>query len=89
MDEYDRIMGVDLKGVLLGTKHGIKAMLPTGGAIVNWASIGGMNGSLMPTSVYSSGQGRRDLVHQGRGHRVRRAGRARQRRVPRVHRDRR
>ena len=34
---------VNLKGVLLGTKHGINAMLPTGGgAIVNWASIGGL-----------------------------------------------
>jgi NAD(P)-dependent dehydrogenase (short-subunit alcohol dehydrogenase family) len=55
LDEYDRIMGVDLKGVMLGTKHGIKAMLPTGGgAIVNWSSIGGMNGSVLPTSVYSA-----------------------------------
>ncbi len=55
MDEYDRIMAVDLKGVLLGTKHGINAMLPTGGgAIVNWSSIGGMNASVFPTSVYSA-----------------------------------
>ena len=55
MDEYDRIMAVDLKGVLLGTKHGVRAMLPTGGgSILNWASIGGMNGSLLPTSVYSA-----------------------------------
>jgi NAD(P)-dependent dehydrogenase (short-subunit alcohol dehydrogenase family) len=55
MDEYDRIMAVDLKGVLLGTKHGVKAMLPTGGgSIVNWSSIGGMNASVMPTSVYSA-----------------------------------
>ena len=55
MDEYDRLMDVDLRGVMLGTKHGINAMLPTGGgAIVNWSSIGGMNGSPMPTSVYSA-----------------------------------
>lgn len=55
MDEYDRIMAVDLRGVLLGTKHGIKAMVPTGGGvIVNWSSIGGMNGSEMPTSTYSA-----------------------------------
>lgn len=55
MDEYDRIMAVDLKGVMLGMKHGIKAMLATGGgSIVNWSSIGGMNGSRMPTSVYSA-----------------------------------
>ena len=54
-DEYDRIMAVDLKGVMLGTKHGVKTMLPTGGgAIVNWSSIGGLNGSYLPTSVYSA-----------------------------------
>jgi NAD(P)-dependent dehydrogenase (short-subunit alcohol dehydrogenase family) len=53
MEEYDRIMNVDLRGVLLGTKHGIRAMLPTGGgAIVNWSSTGGLNASSMPTSVY-------------------------------------
>lgn len=55
LDEYDRVMAVDLKGVMLGTKHGIRAMLPTGGGVVlNWSSIGGMNGSRLPTSVYSA-----------------------------------
>jgi NAD(P)-dependent dehydrogenase (short-subunit alcohol dehydrogenase family) len=55
MEEYDRIMAVDLRGVLLGTKHGVKTMLPTGGgSIVNWSSIGGLNASPMPTSVYSA-----------------------------------
>jgi NAD(P)-dependent dehydrogenase (short-subunit alcohol dehydrogenase family) len=54
LDDYDRTLAVDLKGVMLGTKHGIKTMLPTGGgAIVNWSSIGGLNGSRMPTSAYS------------------------------------
>jgi NAD(P)-dependent dehydrogenase (short-subunit alcohol dehydrogenase family) len=53
-EEYDRVMGVDLLGVMLGTKHGIKAMVPTGGGVIlNWASIGGMNGSAY-TSVYSA-----------------------------------
>ncbi len=55
MDEYDRIMDVDLRGVLLGTKHAIRTMLPTGGGVItNWSSTGGMNGSFMPTSVYSA-----------------------------------
>ncbi len=55
MEEYDRVMNIDLRGVMLGTKHAIKTMLPTGGgAIVNWSSIGGINGSAMPTSVYSA-----------------------------------
>jgi NAD(P)-dependent dehydrogenase (short-subunit alcohol dehydrogenase family) len=52
MDEYDRVLNVNLKGVLLGTKHGINAMLPTGGgSIVNWASIGGL-GASPGTSAY-------------------------------------
>ena len=55
MEHYDKMMDVDLRGVLLGTKHAIRAMLESGngGAIVNWSSLGGMNGSLF-TSVYSA-----------------------------------
>jgi len=53
MDVYDQVMDVDLRGVLLGMKHGINAMLPTGGGVIlNWSSIGGMNASTMRTSVY-------------------------------------
>jgi NAD(P)-dependent dehydrogenase (short-subunit alcohol dehydrogenase family) len=55
MDEYDHVMDVDLRGVFLGTKHGISAMLPTGGGvIVNWSSTGGMNATPFPVSVYSA-----------------------------------
>jgi len=55
MDEYDRLMNVDLKGVMLGTKHGINALLASGGGVIlNWSSIGGLNASTMPTSVYSA-----------------------------------
>ena len=45
MEHYDRMMDIDLRGVLLGMKHGIRAMLAAGngGAIVNWSSIGGLN----------------------------------------------
>lgn len=55
MAHYDKVMDVDLRGVLLGMKHGIRAMLEhgEGGAVVNWASIGALNGSLA-TSVYSA-----------------------------------
>src|SRR5688500_10139735 len=37
LEEYDRVMAVNLKGVMLGTKHGIRTMLPTGGGVIlNW-----------------------------------------------------
>jgi NAD(P)-dependent dehydrogenase (short-subunit alcohol dehydrogenase family) len=54
-EHYDKLMDVDLRGVLHGIKHGIKVMLETGnaGAIVNWSSLGGMNGSYF-TGVYSA-----------------------------------
>jgi NAD(P)-dependent dehydrogenase (short-subunit alcohol dehydrogenase family) len=55
MAEYDKILDVDLRGVLLGMKYGIRAMLETGGgAIVNWSSVGGLNGSVHGTSIYSA-----------------------------------
>ncbi|MFN8036559.1 MAG: SDR family oxidoreductase [Acidimicrobiia bacterium] len=54
MAEYERIMAVDLKGVMLGTKHAVNAMVPTGGGVIlNWSSIGGLNASA-GTSVYSA-----------------------------------
>src|SRR6266571_1075189 len=54
MEDYDRTMDVDLRGVVLGMKYGIRAMLETGGgSIINWSSIGGLNAS-PATSVYSA-----------------------------------
>jgi NAD(P)-dependent dehydrogenase (short-subunit alcohol dehydrogenase family) len=55
MEHYDRTMDIDLRGVLLGMKHGIRAMLEAGngGAVVNWSSIGGLNAS-PGTTVYSA-----------------------------------
>ena len=54
-EHYDRFMEVDLRGVFLGTKHGIRAMLEAGhgGAIVNWSSLAGL-GAAPATSVYSA-----------------------------------
>jgi NAD(P)-dependent dehydrogenase (short-subunit alcohol dehydrogenase family) len=55
MEQYDRLMDVDLRGVFLGLKHGIRTMLEcgNGGAVVNWSSIGGLNSSIA-TSVYGA-----------------------------------
>lgn len=53
LDDYERIMAVNMKGVLLGTKHALRAMVPTGGgSIVNWSSTGGL-GASVGTSIYS------------------------------------
>ncbi|QNP74223.1 SDR family oxidoreductase [Streptomyces roseirectus] len=55
LEMYDRIMAVDLKGVFLGTKHGIRAMRATGGgAIVNWASLAALATSGAYAGVYSA-----------------------------------
>ncbi|HKE72661.1 MAG TPA: glucose 1-dehydrogenase [Acidimicrobiales bacterium] len=53
---YDSILDVNLRGVLHGLKHGIRAMLDGGhgGAVVNWSSVGGLNASGFPTAVYSA-----------------------------------
>jgi NAD(P)-dependent dehydrogenase (short-subunit alcohol dehydrogenase family) len=55
VDEYHRIMSVNLLGVMLGTKHAIRTMVPTGGgSIVNWSSTGGLNGATMPVGIYGA-----------------------------------
>jgi NAD(P)-dependent dehydrogenase (short-subunit alcohol dehydrogenase family) len=55
LDDYDRTMNIDLRGVFLGMKHGIRAMLAAGngGTIVNWSSIGGLN-STPATGIYGA-----------------------------------
>jgi NAD(P)-dependent dehydrogenase (short-subunit alcohol dehydrogenase family) len=57
MSDYDLVMDVDVRGVLLGMKHGIPPMIDAGGgSIVNWSSVGGLNASARPltTSVYNA-----------------------------------
>lgn len=47
-DEFDRVTAVDLKGVFLGMKYGIEAILKTkscGGFIINIASLAGLLGN--------------------------------------------
>jgi NAD(P)-dependent dehydrogenase (short-subunit alcohol dehydrogenase family) len=54
MEMYDRLMDVNLRGVFLGMKHGIRAMLTSGGgSIINWSSVGGLNGNAY-TTVYNA-----------------------------------
>jgi NAD(P)-dependent dehydrogenase (short-subunit alcohol dehydrogenase family) len=54
MEHYDETLDVDLRGVLLGMKYGIRAMLQGGGGVIlNWSSVGGLNAA-PGTSVYSA-----------------------------------
>jgi NAD(P)-dependent dehydrogenase (short-subunit alcohol dehydrogenase family) len=45
-EEWDRVVGINMKGVFLGSKYAIPVMLNQGGGvIINTASIGGLVGS--------------------------------------------
>ena len=44
VDDFDRVLAVNVRGVFLGLKH-VAARMPAGGAIVNTASTGGLVGA--------------------------------------------
>ena len=57
IEEWDRIIDINLRGVFLGTKHAIMEMLKTGGgSIVNTASDAGLMGTPM-LSAYCASKG--------------------------------
>ena len=57
-EEWDRIMGVNVKGVFLGTKHAIPAMRNSGGgSIVNISSTAGLVGSPEGSASYTATKG--------------------------------
>ena len=57
-EEWDRIMGINLKGVFLGTKHAIPAMRSSGGgSIVNISSTAGLVGSPEGSPSYTATKG--------------------------------
>ena len=91
MSDYDLVMDVDVRGVLLGMKHGIPPMIDAGGgSIVNWSSVGGLNASGAPADDVGvqRGESGGDLGDQVGVGRVRAQERPGQRDLPRVHRDR-
>ena len=56
LDDWRRVMAVNLDGVFLGVKHAIRSMTGRGGAIVNVSSVAGLVG--MPlTGAYSPSKG--------------------------------
>jgi NAD(P)-dependent dehydrogenase (short-subunit alcohol dehydrogenase family) len=57
-DTWDRVMGVNLKGVFLGCKYGIPALLRAGGgAIVNTASFVAVMGAATSQIAYTASKG--------------------------------
>jgi NAD(P)-dependent dehydrogenase (short-subunit alcohol dehydrogenase family) len=57
LEEFDRIINVNLKGVFFGTKYAIPAMLENGGgSIVNNASVAGLVG-FQGVSAYCASKG--------------------------------
>jgi NAD(P)-dependent dehydrogenase (short-subunit alcohol dehydrogenase family) len=58
VEEWDRVMGVNLRGVFLGCKHAIPEMLKNGGgAIVSTASDAGLRGSAYLSAYCASKAG--------------------------------
>ncbi len=55
MKDYDAMLDVDLRGVIHGTKHAIRAMRGTGGVILNWASVAAF-GATPDWGMYSAGK---------------------------------
>ncbi|MEX5712927.1 glucose 1-dehydrogenase [Parafrankia sp. FMc6] len=56
-EDYDRVLDVNLKGVFLGMKYGIQAMLRNGGgSVVNTASAAGLVG-WKKNAVYGASKG--------------------------------
>jgi NAD(P)-dependent dehydrogenase (short-subunit alcohol dehydrogenase family) len=57
-DTWERTLAVNLKGVFLGCKHGIPALLRAGGgSIINTASFVAMVGSATPQLAYTASKG--------------------------------
>src|SRR6266850_2021113 len=58
VEDWDRIMAVNVKGVFLGTKHAIPAMRQAGGgSIVNISSTAGLVGAPGFTAAYTATKG--------------------------------
>ena len=55
---WDRVMDVNLKGVWLGCKHGVPAMIDSGGgSIINTASFVALMGAATPQIAYTASKG--------------------------------
>ena len=57
-DTWDRVMDINLKGVFLGCKYGIPAMIDSGGgSVINVASFVALLGAAAPQIAYTASKG--------------------------------
>src|ERR1700733_5212602 len=85
---WDVVMDVNLKGVWLGCRAAVPAMLASGGgSIVNVAAFVALVGAATAQVAYTASKGGRALVHPGAGRGVRPTGHPGQLAVPRTDRD--
>jgi len=56
LEDWRRVMAVNLDGVFLGCKHGLQAMREHGGSIINISSLAGLTGT-PPFAAYSASKG--------------------------------
>jgi NAD(P)-dependent dehydrogenase (short-subunit alcohol dehydrogenase family) len=57
-DTWDRVMDINLKGVFLGCKYGIPAMIDSGGgSVINVASFVALMGAATPQIAYTASKG--------------------------------
>lgn len=57
-ETWDRVIEINLKGVFLGCKHGIPALLRAGGgSIINTASFVALMGAAVPQIAYTASKG--------------------------------
>jgi len=56
-EEFDKVISVNLKGVFNCTKHASRAMMKTGGSIINMASVVGITGNVGQANYAASKAG--------------------------------
>ena len=82
LEVWENVFAVNARGTFLCCKHAIPGMIERGGgAIVNIASVAGLVGPAQPRRLLRV-EGRGHRPHPRAGHRPRRPGRPRQRRLP-------
>ena len=88
VDVWDSVMAVNVRGVFLGCKYAVPAMIEGGGgSIINIASFVALVGCSVPQDAYTASKGALPVADPQPGRPVRPAGDPHQRDLPRPSRD--